>query len=188
MKSVVVYCGANPGFEPIFAEEAALLGKILAQRKVKIVFGGGSIGLMGALATSALAHGGEVKGIITHQLRDLELAHPEVAEMVSVETMNRRKELLLHDTDGCITLAGGYGSMDELFEALTLAQLHQYKKPIALLNTIGYYDPLLAMLDNMVKYGFLKEQNRTLLIEAKTVESLLDKMEEFEYNALPKWH
>lgn len=187
MKSIVVYCGANPGNQAIFAEQAAELGRTLAAKNIQIVFGGGSVGLMGAVATAALAAGGQVKGIITHQLKNLELAHPEVETMVSVETMSERRVLLLADTNGVITLPGGYGSMDELFEALTLAQLHQYQHPIGLLNVAGYYDPLLAMLDQMVKFGFLKPQNRLLCLDAPTIPELLEKMENYRYNAIDKW-
>lgn len=105
-----------------------------------------------------------------------------------VETMSERRDLLLRGTDGVITLPGGYGSMDEHFEALTLAQLHQYDKPIGLLNVRGYYDPLLTMLDNMVKHGFLKAHNRLLCLDAPTVDELLGKMMAFEHKALEKWH
>ncbi len=187
MKSIVVYCGANTGNQPVFADQARLLGKTLAERKIRIVYGGGSVGLMGVLATEALQNGGKITGIITHQLRDLELAHAGVEEMFSVETMSERRVLLLENTDGVITMPGGYGSMDELFEALTLAQLHQYQKPIGLLNVEGYYNPMLAMLDNMVKFGFLKPQNRLLCLDAPTIPELLEKMENYRYDPIQKW-
>jgi uncharacterized protein (TIGR00730 family) len=188
MKSIVVYCGANKGNQDCFAEEAANLGKILAERSIRIVYGGGSVGLMGVLADAALAHGGKVTGVITEQLNDLEVGHKGITEMLVVKTMSERKVILLSESDAVITLAGGYGSMDEIFEALTMAQLHQYQKPIGLLNTNGFYNPLSAMLDNMVKHGFLKEENRKLCIEAPTIETLLDKMEAYRYNAINKWY
>lgn len=187
MNTVAVYCGANAGNIPIFTEETKKLGKILAENGVKVLFGGGSVGLMGVLADSMLAHNGQITGIITHQLDNLELGHAGIEEMYRVATMSERKTMLLADTDGVITLPGGFGSMDELFEALTLAQLHQYPYPIGLLNLIGYYDPLLAMLDQMVKYGFLREQNRNLLVDAPTIEELLEKMKHFKSNAIQKW-
>lgn len=187
MKSIAVYCGANPGNRPVFGEQATLLGKTLAERGIEIVYGGGSVGLMGILADSAIANGGKIRGVITHQLNNLELGHPEVEEMLIVESMPERRTLLLRNTDGTITLPGGYGSMDELFEALTLAQLHQYKHPIGLLNVEGYYDPLLAMLDNMVRFGFLKPQNRLLCLDAPTIPELLEKMERFQYEPVAKW-
>jgi hypothetical protein len=188
MRSVAVFCGANPGFHPWFAEAARELGQTLAQRNIRVLFGGGSVGLMGLLADAVLAEGGPITGVITHQLDSLELGHPGVTDMIKVESMSERRVLLLHNTDGVITMPGGYGSMDEHFEALTLAQLHQYKKPIGLLNVRGYYDPLLQMLDNMVENGFLKAQNRHLCLDAPSVPELLEKMTQYEYQALGKWH
>jgi uncharacterized protein (TIGR00730 family) len=188
MKSIVVYCGANKGNQDYFAEEAANLGKILAEKNIRIIYGGGSVGLMGVLADAALAHGGKVTGIITEQLDSLEVGHKGATEMIVVKTMSERKVILLEQSDAVITMAGGYGSMDEIFEALTMAQLHQYQKPIGLLNTNGFYDPLTAMLDNMVKFGFLRAENRKLCIEAPTVAELLDKLSDYEYNAINKWY
>ncbi len=188
MTSIAVFCGANKGNKPWFEEAATELGKTLAERGIRVVFGGGSVGLMGILADSVLAHGGAITGIITHQLHGLELGHPGVHDMIHVETMSERRVLLLEGTDGVITLPGGYGSMDEHFEALTLAQLHQYRKPIGLLNVRGYYDPLLRMLENMVDNGFLKPDNRHLCLDAPDVAGLLEKMTAYEYKALEKWH
>lgn len=188
MKSLAVYCGANKGNKPWFEEATTELGKTLAQRGIRVVFGGGSVGLMGILADAVLAEGGRITGIITHQLNGLELGHSGVEDMMLVETMSERRNQLILDTDGVITLPGGYGSMDELFEALTLAQLLQYPKPIGLLNVRDYYTPLLQMLDNMVEHGFLKEQNRRLCIASDTVLGLLGAMERYEHRALDKWH
>lgn len=187
MHSIAVFCGANKGNQPWFAEQAALLGKNLAERKIRVLFGGGSVGLMGVLADAVLAHGGPITGVITHQLNDLELGHPGVEDMIIVESMAERRTLLIKGTDGAITMPGGFGSMDEHFESLTLAQLQQYRKPVGLLNVQGYFDPLLHMMDNMVEYGFLKPDNRRLCIVADAVEQLLDKMTAYEYNALHKW-
>lgn len=184
MKSVAVFCGANKGTSPWFEESAALLGKTLAERGIRVVFGGGSVGLMGVLADAVLAHGGPITGIITHQLQQLELGHPGVKDMIVVESMAERRTLLIRGTDGAITLPGGYGSMDEHFEALTLAQLHQYKKPIGLLNVRGYYDPLLKMLDNMVANGFLRLPNRNICLDANNVPGLLERMAQYEFKAL----
>ena len=188
MNSIAVFCGANKGNQPWFAEQATLLGKTLAERGIRVVFGGGSVGLMGVLADAVLAHNGRITGVITHQLNNLELGHPGVTDMAIVESMSERRTLLLHETDAVITLPGGYGSMDEHFEALTLAQLHQYRKPVGLLNVRGYYDPLHTMLDQMVQYGFLKPENRQLCMDAPTVDELLDKMQRYEYLAIAKWH
>ena len=187
MQSVAVFCGANTGNQPWFAEAATELGKTLAERGIRVLFGGGSVGLMGVLADAVLAHGGPITGVITDQLNDLELGHPGVHDMIVVESMAERRTLLIKGTDGVITLPGGYGSMDEHFEALTLAQLHQYRKPVGLLNVRGYYDPMLQMLGNMVENGFLKAKNRELCVDAATVPELLEKMTTYEYNAVAKW-
>lgn len=187
MKTIVVYCGANKGNLPDFEQSAAVLGAKLAALGIKVVYGGGSVGLMGVLADAVLHHGGQIKGIITNQLESLEVGHKGVTEMVVVQSMSERKVLLLNDSDGVITLPGGYGSMDELFEALCLAQLHVYHKPIGLLNVQGFYDPLVLMLDHMVKYGFLKPENRGLCIIESDIDTLLQKMTEFEYQPIAKW-
>ncbi|TNE50194.1 MAG: TIGR00730 family Rossman fold protein [Bacteroidetes bacterium] len=187
MNAVAVFCGANKGNQPWFAEAATELGKELASRNIRVLFGGGSVGLMGVLADSVLAHGGPITGVITDQLHELELGHTGIRDMIVVESMAERRTLLIKGTDGVITMPGGYGSMDEHFEALTLAQLHQYRKPVGLLNIRGYYDPMLRMLDQMVQNGFLRQQNRELCIAAPTVTELLDKMTAYEYRAVAKW-
>jgi uncharacterized protein (TIGR00730 family) len=187
MQSVVVYCGANKGNLADFEQAAIDLGERLAKNGIKIVYGGGSVGLMGVLADAALDYKGKVKGIITKQLNDLEVGHHKITEMVVVETMAERKTILLDESDGVITLAGGYGSMDEIFEALCAAQLHLYHKPIGLLNTCGFYDPFIAMLDNMVKFGFLKPENRELCIIESDIDTLLARMQAYEYKPVKKW-
>jgi uncharacterized protein (TIGR00730 family) len=187
MKSIAVFCGANKGNKPWFEASATELGTTLAERGIHVVFGGGSVGLMGVLADAVLAKGGRITGIITHQLNGLELGHPGVTDMVIVESMSERRKLLIEGTDGIITLPGGYGSLDEHFEALTLAQLLQYQRPIGLLNVRGYYDPLVLMLDTMVENGFLREQNRRLCIVSDNIADLLDMMQRYEHRALDKW-
>ncbi len=187
MKSIAIFCGANKGNKPWFEAATTELGQELAKRQIHVVFGGGSVGLMGVLADAVLAAGGGITGIITHQLNGLELGHAGVKDMVIVETMSERRKLLIEGTDGVITLPGGYGSLDEHFEALTLAQLLQYQRPIGLLNVRGYYDPLIQMLDTMVENGFLREQNRHLCIVSDNIPDLLDKMKRYEHRALDKW-
>jgi len=187
MKSIAVFCGANRGIHPYFAEAAAELGRLLAQRGIHVLFGGGSVGLMGVLADAVLANGGHITGVITDQLHALERSHKGVKEMLVVESMAERRTLLIKGTDGVIALPGGYGTLDELFEALTLAQLHQYRKPIGLLNVEGYYDPLLQMLDRMAEMGFLKAQNRLLCTAASRADELLEKMARYEFDATSKW-
>jgi uncharacterized protein (TIGR00730 family) len=188
MKSVAVFCGANPGNRAIYADQTILLGQTLAGAGISVVFGGGSVGLMGVLADAVIAAGGKLTGVITEQLHSLELGHPGLQEMIIVESMAERRTLLIKGTDGVITLPGGYGTMDEHFEALTLAQLHQFRKPIGLLNVEGYYDPMIEMLDKMVDCGFLKAQNRNLCVIANNVPELLERMQAYEFQALSKWH
>jgi uncharacterized protein (TIGR00730 family) len=187
MNTIVVYCGANKGNQLVFEEAAIALGERLAKDQIEVVYGGGSVGLMGVLADAMIAHGGKIKGIITTQLENLEVGHKGLSEMIAVDTMAERKTLLLKGTDGVITLPGGYGSMDELFEALCAAQLHLYQKPIGVLNVMGFYDPMIDMLDKMVEFGFLKAQNRELCIIESDIDTLLSKMHAFEYDAIPKW-
>lgn len=176
MHTIAVFCGAQKGLNPIYSEHAAQMGRLLAQRGIRTLFGGGSVGLMGVLADAVLKAGGAITGVITEQLNALEVGHPGVQDMLVVESMSERRVLLIKGTDGVIAMPGGFGSMDELFEALTLAQLRQYRKPIGLLNVSGYYDPLLGMMDRMVEEGFLAPANRNLCIDADTPLALLEKM------------
>lgn len=168
-------------------EQARLLGHTLAERNIRVLFGGGSVGLMGVLAEAVLEKGGPITGVITNQLNGLELGHPGVYDMIVVESMAERRTLLIKGTDGVITMPGGYGSMDEHFEALTLAQLQQFQKPIGLLNVRGYYDPMLAMLDQMVRFGFLKPANRELCLSAGAIPELLEKMSAYSFKPDTKW-
>jgi uncharacterized protein (TIGR00730 family) len=187
VKSIAVFCGANKGTNPVFEQQAALLGKTLAERNIRLLYGGGSVGLMGVLADAVLAHGGPITGVITQYLLDKEVEHKGVTDMIVVESMAERRTMLIRGTDGVITMPGGYGSMDEHFEALTLAQLHQYHKPIGLLNVAGFYNPLLQMMDTMVDNGFLRAQNRKLCIDADNIDELLTRMADYEYDPIGKW-
>lgn len=180
MQTIAVFCGSKKGLHAHYAEHAAQMGRLLARRGIRTLFGGGSVGLMGVLADAVLEAGGAITGVITEQLNALEVGHPGVKDMVIVESMSERRVLLIKGTDGVITMPGGFGSMDELFESLTLAQLRQYRKPIGLLNVGGYYDPLLTMMDRMVDEGFLSPANRGLCIDADSPLALLDKMVDCE--------
>lgn len=187
MKSLLVYCGANHGTNPIYREVAAELGKIMAERQIKLIYGGGSVGLMGTIADSVLANGGYVVGIIPNFLDRLEVGHKSLSETYKVETMHERKAMMEQMCDGIITLPGGYGSMDELFEILAWAQLGLHDKPVGLLNVNGFYDFLLQHIDKMVEEGFLKPQNRDLLLISDNIKDLLQKMENFKPQYHAKW-
>src|SRR5438132_6218646 len=154
MRRVCVFCGSRTGDGPEYAAAARDLGAALVRQHLALVFGGGHIGLMGVLADAMLAGGGEVIGVIPQALVDKELAHAGIHDMRIVPTMHARKALMADLSDAFIALPGGYGTADELFEMLTWAQLRIHGKPIALLNTLGFFDPLLAWLDHTVERGF----------------------------------
>ncbi|AFK03236.1 Conserved hypothetical protein CHP00730 [Emticicia oligotrophica DSM 17448] len=187
MEAILVYCGANPGTKPIYKETAEQLGKKLAEKNIRLIYGGGSLGLMGIVADSVLANNGHVTGIIPHFLDRMEVGHKNLPEMYKVETMHERKALMEKLCDGIITLPGGYGSMDELFEILSWSQLGLHQKPIGILNVNGFYDNLLKQLDVMVEEGFLKPENRKLLLVADNLDELFSKMEAFKPNYQEKW-
>jgi len=187
MKSILVYCGANYGKNPAYRETAKTLGTRLATDGIKLIYGGGSVGLMGVVADAVLASGGHVVGVIPDFLVKMEVGHKSLSEMHNVESMHERKALMEKLCDGIITLPGGYGSIDELFEILTWAQLGLHKKPIGILNVNGFYDFLLKQLDVMVEEGFLKQESRDLLLVSDNVADLLHKMENFEPIPHQKW-
>ncbi|TAE34123.1 MAG: TIGR00730 family Rossman fold protein [Cytophagales bacterium] len=176
MQSIVVYCGSSPGTNPVYTEVAKELGRAMAERNIRLIYGGGGFGLMGTVADTVLEHGGEVIGVIPNFLASLEVAHKTLTEIHFVQTMHERKFKMVTLAKGVIALPGGYGTLDELFEILAWRQLKLYDGPIAIINTNGYYDLMLQQLDRMVQDGFLKAQNRALLIVADTVEDALEKM------------
>ena len=176
MKRLCIFCGSKVGDQPIYASEARKLGALMLERGVGLVFGGGHIGLMGVLADTLLAGGGSVVGVIPRGLEARELAHRGVQEMHVVGSMHERKALMADRADAFAALPGGYGTADELFEIVTWAQLELHAKPIALLNTANFFDPLLAWVDHTVREGFVKHQYRDLLRVAATPEQLLDRL------------
>jgi uncharacterized protein (TIGR00730 family) len=188
MKSILVYCGANPGHNPIYKETAESLGKELVKSGIKLIYGGGSLGLMGVISNTVLENGGEVVGIIPNFLDKMEVGNPNLTEIFKVDTMHQRKAMMEELCDGIITLPGGYGSMDEIFEILSWAQLGLHSKPVGLLNVNHFYDFLIKQLDVMVKEGFLRQENRNLLIVDDTIEGLLQKMNDYvPIKNTPKW-
>ena len=187
MRRVCVFCGSSPGRDPRYAASAAALARELVSRGIGVVFGGGSIGLMGVLADHALAAGGSVTGVIPHGLAARELAHRGVADMRVVPTMHARKALMASLADGFVALPGGIGTLDELFEITTWGQLGIHRKPIGVLNVAGYYDPLVALLDHAVAGGFVPAGNRGLVLVAEEPAALLDRMEIYEPPPAPDW-
>jgi uncharacterized protein (TIGR00730 family) len=180
MKKIAVFCGASIGFNSIYKDEAQRVGAFFGTHKIGLVYGGGKIGMMGALADELLKHNGEVIGIIPHLLIHEEVVHSELSELIETKTMSSRKVKISKLVDGYIALAGGFGTLDEVFEALTLGQLGIESKPIGLLNTQGFFSPTLAQLDLMVQEGFLKKENREMVLVSDTIEDLFDQMSAYE--------
>jgi uncharacterized protein (TIGR00730 family) len=178
MKRLAVYCGSATPADPTYIEGARALGLAFAERGIGLVYGGGRTGLMGAIADGALEGGGEVIGVIPQALVDAEVAHRGLTELHVVQGMHQRKQMFTDLSDGFVTIPGGTGTMDELWEALSWAQLGYHADPVGLLNTAGYYDHLIAFWEKMGEVGFLRPQHRDLLIVADTLDVLLDRMGE----------
>ncbi|MCP9767811.1 TIGR00730 family Rossman fold protein [Lacihabitans sp. LS3-19] len=187
MKSILVYCGSNMGKNEIYKNAAISLGLELVKRNIKLVYGGGNRGLMGEISRTVMKNGGYAIGVMPDFLVKMEVASTELSEMIIVETMHQRKSKMEELCDGVITLPGGFGSMDELFEILTWGQLGLHKKPVGILNVNGFYDHLLAQMDFMVDEGFLKKENRNLLVFDENIDSLLNKMSNFNPEYSKKW-
>lgn len=180
LQRICVFCGANSGATPNYTECAEALVLEMAARKCELVYGGGSIGLMGVVARSALAAGVPVTGIIPRALTTRELAGEVLGTVLLVDTMAERKEMMLHASDAFVVLPGGLGTLDELFEALTWGQLGIHTKPVGLLNINGYYDSILHWMDFAVSEGFVRPHHRNLLVSAENPAVLLDMMEAYD--------
>jgi len=176
MNRLAVYCGSATPADPVYIDTARAVGRGLAEREIGIVYGGGRLGLMGAVADSALEAGGEVIGVIPDALVNAEVAHSGLTELHTVRNMHQRKQLFTDLSDGFVTIPGGTGTMDELWEAMSWAQLGYHAKPVGLLNAAGYYDALIAFVAKMAEVGFLRPQHRELLIVDTTLDGLLDRM------------
>ena len=176
MKRIAVYCGSATPADPVYLDCARLVGRTLAERGIGVVYGGGRLGLMGAVADAALAAGAEVIGVIPELLVNAEVAHRGLTELHTVATMHERKQAFTDLSDGFLTIPGGTGTMDELWEALSWAQLGYHAKPVGLLNTAGYYDGLIAFWDKMGEVGFLRAQHRGLLLADDDLAALLERM------------
>jgi uncharacterized protein (TIGR00730 family) len=176
MKNIAVFCASSAGLEDIYANEARKLGEILVNKGFGLVYGGASRGLMDVVANAVLRNGGKVIGIIPRMLADLEIAKNECTEIIYTSTMHERKVKMLEIADAVVILPGGFGTLDEMFEALTLSQLNLFNAPIGLLNTDGYYDLLTGLLNNMVEKGFLEKKNRDKLIVSSSVNDLIEKI------------
>jgi uncharacterized protein (TIGR00730 family) len=188
MRRICVFCGASPGARPEYAQATTGLARLLVADGIGVVYGGGGVGLMGALADAVLAEGGEITGVIPRALMDREIAHPDVTDMRVVGSMHERKALMAELADAFVALPGGLGTLEELFEVYTWAQLGLHRKPCALLNVEGYYDGIAGFLGNAVTERFLRYEHREMLLVEREPRALLERLHEFEPDAvLPKW-
>ena len=180
MKRIAVYCGSATPADPVYIETARLVGRTLAQKGIGVVYGGGRLGLMGAVADSALEAGGEVIGVIPEALVGSEVAHKGCTELHVVPGMHERKRMFTDLSDGFITLPGGVGTMDELWEAISWAQLGYHAKPVGLLNAACFYDQLIAFNAHMISVGFIRDQHKGILIADDQLDRLLTRMAMYE--------
>ncbi len=187
MKHICVYCGSSPGKKPEFKAASRELAKELVKRGIGLVYGGSSVGIMGEIADAVLEGNGTVQGIIPKALEKRELSHKGLTKLTVVKSMHERKSAMADASDGFIALPGGLGTLEELFEIMTWAQLGFHKKPCALLNVDGYYDHLCRFLDKSVEMGFVKPIHLKMLIVGNTPADLLDKMAAYVPPVVDKW-
>ena len=192
MKSICVFCGSNAGNQPIYRSEAEKLGRLLAARGIELVYGGGNVGLMGAVADACLEAGGTVVGVIPQAMMGKDVAgrpvdHRTLTRLEVVDSMHTRKARMAELAEGFIALPGGFGTFEEFCEILTWGQLGFHAKPMGLLNVNGFYDPLLAMFDRAVADGFLRLQNRAMALADRDIEGLLAAMAAYRAEPVSKW-
>jgi len=187
VRRVCVYAGSNPGSDPAYAEAARAFAAELAAREIGLVYGGGKVGLMGVLADTILAHGGEAIGVMPQALIDREIGHPGLTELKVVDSMHERKALMAELSDAFVAVPGGIGTLEELIEVYTWSQLGIHQKACGVLNVDGYYDHLALFLDHAVQRGFLRPQHRAVLSVAAEPAELLDRLAAYEQPAVGKW-
>ncbi len=177
---IAIFCGSSAGHSPQFVESTKVLGNYLARNGIDVVYGGGNVGLMGVIADSVLAAGGRVYGVIPEDLKNKEIAHPNLTDLKVVEDMHQRKAAMANMADAFVALPGGPGTLEEIFEAWTWAQLGHHAKPCAFYNMNGFYDSLKAMIDTMSTSGFIKPEYAQMLIHVDTPEALLSAMSVYQ--------
>ena len=187
MKRICVFCGSSAGTRPQYRKCAEELGAEFARRNIGLVYGGGNVGLMGAIADAVLESGGEAIGVIPEYLMTREIGHKQLTKLHIVHSMHERKALMADLSDAFIALPGGFGTFEEFFEVLTWSQLGLHLKPCGIVNVLNYYSPLLAMLDHAVEERFLKAQNRALVLSAENPQALLQALEEWRPVHVEKW-
>ena len=186
MKKIAVFCGASIGFNDVYKDEAIKVGNFFVKNNIGLVYGGGKIGMMGAIADTIVEKNGEVIGVIPNLLMHEEVIHDKITKTIITKKMSKRKVIISKIVDGYIALAGGFGTLDEIFEVLTLGQLGIETKPIGILNTNGFFDYTLKQLDVMVKEGFLKENNKNMLLVSDNIEDLINKMNNYTPTIISK--
>lgn len=187
MKSICVYCGSNAGSKIIYSERAAALGDRIAKEGLRLIYGGGNVGLMGVVANAVLEAGGQVTGVIPKQLADWEVAHRGLTELEIVGSMHERKARMFDLADGFVTLPGGFGTMEEIFEMLTWRQLGIGNKPCAFLDVDGFHAPLIGMIDRMVEERFLHAEQRQDLWHGEDIAAMLQWMRDYQPAQASKW-
>ena len=187
MKKICIFCGSSMGFDPIYKEKAIELGQALADNGCELLFGGGSVGLMKVVADVMMERHCKVTGTITQHLLDMRVGHPDIDELIVVESMAERKKILEDMADGFIALPGGIGTMDEFFEAYVLSQLRVFDKPVALFNVNGYYNGIVEFIKHIADEGFMRREHAENLIVSEDPKDLLTKMEQFEPADVTKW-
>jgi uncharacterized protein (TIGR00730 family) len=187
MRRLCVFCGSSEGRDPAYLQAARALGETLAVNGIGLVYGGASVGLMGALADAALSAGGEVTGVMPRALVEKEIAYNRLGDLRVVGSMHERKALMAELSDSFVALPGGIGTFEELFEMWTWAQLGHHAKPCALLNVRGFYDGLIAFLDQVAERGFIKGVHRAMLIVAQEPRELIERLRAYEPPAVSKW-
>lgn len=186
-RRICVYCASSDEVHERWREVAREAGRALARRGIAVVYGGGGVGLMGELATAALEAGGEVLGVIPERLRALELEHRGLTELFVVDSMHARKMMMAQLSDAFIALPGGFGTLEELFEAITWTQLGYHDKPVGVVDAHGFYQPILQFIDQAVELGFIRPEQRALVSSATEVEPLIDALAARPLPARPRW-
>ncbi|MFV9485132.1 TIGR00730 family Rossman fold protein [Christiangramia sp. ASW11-125] len=187
IENVAVFCASSDGVDPEIFKMARIVGEVLAKRDIRLIYGGSKLGLMGQVAAGVMENGGFVTGVIPEFLKTKEVVHTELDRLITTKDMHERKLTMNELSDAFITLPGGYGTLEELFEIVTWSQLGLHRKPIGLLNINGFYDDLLSMLKNMTAKGLLKEENLEILLVADSIEELLKLMHNYKARPVPKW-
>lgn len=188
MKNICVFCGSSHGTKQIYAETAKTLGQLMAQRKKNLVYGGGNVGLMGTVADAVMENGSEAIGVIPEFLLNKEVGHSGLTQLIVVNSMHERKQKMAELADAFIALPGGMGTLEELAEISTWVQLELIKKPIALLNIDGFYDHLFAQFDYMVDQGFVRPENRKVLLNVKNVNEVISRVENYVFDDYSIWN